>query len=130
LRAASRQSVHFLKSHLRPIPAVEAKRLAQLIADLDDARFAVREKASTKLAKYGARAEPDLRETLQVRCRADFCNRTRSRFKNDPQIPFLTQSQANSIASRNFLFANHLRFSPDFCLSFPENCPVFRSIAY
>jgi RNA polymerase sigma factor (sigma-70 family) len=65
LSAASQQTVAFLKTRLRPIPEVDAKRLARLIADLDDARFAVREKTSAQLAKYGDRAEPALRKTLE-----------------------------------------------------------------
>jgi len=65
LRAASRRTVPFLKTHLRPTPAVDAKCLARLIADLDDERFAIREKASTELAKYGDRAEPALRKMLE-----------------------------------------------------------------
>jgi RNA polymerase sigma factor (sigma-70 family) len=65
MRAASPQTVPFLKRHLRPVADVDAKRLARLIADLDDERFSVREKVSTELAEYGDRAEPALRKTLQ-----------------------------------------------------------------
>jgi RNA polymerase sigma factor (sigma-70 family) len=65
LRAAAQQSVPFLKSRLRPIPAIDAKHLAQRITDLDDGQFAVREKASSELAKYGDRAESALRKKLE-----------------------------------------------------------------
>ncbi len=65
LRAAPQQSVPFLKAHLRPVPAVDAQRVARLIADLDDERFAVRDKASADLAKLGDLAEPFLRKTLE-----------------------------------------------------------------
>jgi RNA polymerase sigma factor (sigma-70 family) len=65
LRAAPQQSIPFLKSHLRPVPAVRAERVARLIADLDDERFAVRDKASADLAKLGDLAEPFLRKTLE-----------------------------------------------------------------
>jgi RNA polymerase sigma factor (sigma-70 family) len=65
LRAAPQQSVPFLKSHLRPVPAVGAKHIARLIADLDDERFAVRDKASADLAKLGDMAGPFLRKSLE-----------------------------------------------------------------
>lgn len=63
-QTAPRQTVPFLKTHLRPIPAVDAQRLARLIADLDDERFAVRDKASVELKKLEDRAEPALRKAL------------------------------------------------------------------
>src|SRR5262249_43705537 len=46
LAADPERSVPFLRRHLRPIAAVEEKRLTQLIADLDSAQFKVREKAA------------------------------------------------------------------------------------
>ncbi|SRR5579883_1535360 len=64
LQAASRQTVPFLKTYLQPIPAVDAQRLARLIADLDDERFSVRDKASVELRKLEDRAEPALRKAL------------------------------------------------------------------
>ena len=36
-----------------------------MIADLDDERFSVRERASTELANYGRQAEAALRKTLE-----------------------------------------------------------------
>jgi RNA polymerase sigma factor (sigma-70 family) len=67
LHAASRHTVPFLKTRLRPAPAVDAKHLARLIADLDDERFEVREKATAELAKWGGGAEPALRKALAGR---------------------------------------------------------------
>ncbi len=65
LLGAPKQTVAFLKTHLHPVPDVEAKHLARLIADLDEERFAVREKATEGLTSYGDRAESALRKTLE-----------------------------------------------------------------
>ncbi len=65
LCAASGQTIPFLKAHLHPVAEVDARRLARLIADLDDEHFSVREKASAELAKYGDQAEAALRKTLE-----------------------------------------------------------------
>jgi hypothetical protein len=64
LAADPRHAVPFLSEHIvLPAPPV-AKRLPQLIADLDAKRFSVREQASKDLAALGARVEPILRQTL------------------------------------------------------------------
>jgi RNA polymerase sigma factor (sigma-70 family) len=65
LAAVSKDSVPFLAEALRPPPPVDEKRVARLVADLDDERFEVREKAQAELAKLGAAAEPALRKALQ-----------------------------------------------------------------
>jgi RNA polymerase sigma factor (sigma-70 family) len=65
LAAAPAQSVPLLKEHLRPVAPVDAKRLAGLIAALDDDAFDVREKASTELEKLGETAEGALRKALE-----------------------------------------------------------------
>jgi len=71
------QSFPFLKKHLRPDPPVDHRRIAQLIADLDNDRFEVREKATIELIRLGKSAEPALRQTLknpasaEVRLRAE-----------------------------------------------------------
>jgi RNA polymerase sigma factor (sigma-70 family) len=50
---------------LAPAPAVDDKRIARLIADLDDDSFEVREGASAALAKLGGAAGPALRRALE-----------------------------------------------------------------
>jgi hypothetical protein len=59
------QAVPFLKKHLSPIAAIDAKRTAQLIKDLDSDEFAIREKATEDLDKLGAAAQPILRQALK-----------------------------------------------------------------
>ncbi len=44
-------SIPFLRKQLHPVSAVDEKRLARLIADLDSDDFAIHQKATTELAK-------------------------------------------------------------------------------
>jgi WD40 repeat protein len=60
-------SAAFLQEKLRPAEALDEKRLAQLIADLDDAAFETRETASRELVRLGERAEAALRRALTNR---------------------------------------------------------------
>jgi sugar lactone lactonase YvrE len=57
--------VPFLRDKLGKSPAVDARRLARLIKDLDDDLFEVREKATGELAALGVLAEPALRQALR-----------------------------------------------------------------
>jgi hypothetical protein len=59
------EAVSFLKASLLKETKTDPNVIARLIADLDDNQFAVREKASSELAKLGYRAEPALREALR-----------------------------------------------------------------
>jgi RNA polymerase sigma factor (sigma-70 family) len=68
LTAVPDQAVALLRQRLQPAPAGDAaqqKKVAQLVAQLDDNDFAVREKASEELEKLGAVAEPELRKALE-----------------------------------------------------------------
>jgi hypothetical protein len=58
------QGVPLLRRRLLPLPTVEPKRLAQLLADLGDKRFAVRAKATEELERLGDLVEPALRKAL------------------------------------------------------------------
>jgi hypothetical protein len=66
LSAAPTESVAFLRDHLRRAIAVkvDAGRVARLIADLDDDRFDVRERATQELEKLGEAVAAPLRRAL------------------------------------------------------------------
>jgi hypothetical protein len=69
LAAVPRQSVAYLEEHLRPLPALpdQEKQIAQLLAELDDARFHTRQRATQKLEVLGKVVEPALRGLLAER---------------------------------------------------------------
>ncbi|MBI1913210.1 MAG: hypothetical protein HYS12_00375 [Planctomycetes bacterium] len=67
LALSPEQAVPFLREHLRPTAAVDARRVAKLLADLDSDRFAVRERATNELAKLGPGVVPQLRKALAGR---------------------------------------------------------------
>src|SRR5207245_6747121 len=64
LVADPKTSVPFLGKHLKPAAPPDSKRIAQLIADLDDKQFVLREKAVAQLKKLGEPAVPALRKAL------------------------------------------------------------------
>lgn len=57
-------SVPFLKERLRQVPKPDPRQIAQLISQLDDQRFKVRQKAVEELEKLGDAAEPALEKLL------------------------------------------------------------------
>jgi WD40 repeat protein len=58
------RSLPFFKERLRPPPAPNMQRMVQLIADLDNDAYRVRERASKELAAAGAQLEDTLRKAL------------------------------------------------------------------
>jgi WD40 repeat protein len=68
LRGGGREVIAFLQNRLRPVAprtAAEREELAQLVADLDDGRYAVRARASSLLENYGEFAVPVLCQVLK-----------------------------------------------------------------
>jgi hypothetical protein len=63
--AAAPDAVTFLGEHLRPAAALDPRRIARLVADLDSDQFKSREEASLELERLGERAEPLLRQALE-----------------------------------------------------------------
>src|SRR5262249_53526423 len=57
-------AVTLLAERLRPVPGPDAKRIAALVADLDNDEFAAREGATQELIKLGPAARSVLRRTL------------------------------------------------------------------
>jgi RNA polymerase sigma factor (sigma-70 family) len=86
LAAAPEQTVPLLRERLRLAPAPDAKRLARLIADLDDDEFAVREKATRELEKLGPLARPALRQVLAGRPSAEVRLRAMKLLKKAEQV--------------------------------------------
>src|SRR5262249_39552773 len=65
LASAPHQAVSLIQSHLKPVPRVDPQRLNQLIVDLDDNKFLVRQRASEELEKLGELAAPILEQILK-----------------------------------------------------------------
>lgn len=65
LAFGSKESVPFIRENLRPIASVDARKIAQFIADLDSDRFETRERATQQLEKLAELAEPALRQALR-----------------------------------------------------------------
>jgi WD40 repeat protein len=61
---APAQTMPYLRARLKPVPAVEEKRIEQLVADLDSNRFTVRQQAYRELAKLGELAAPSLKKAM------------------------------------------------------------------
>jgi WD40 repeat protein len=61
------RAVSLIRDRLKPASTLEAEQIGRWIADLDDDRFAVRDKAFRELAALGDRAEPALRRLLAGR---------------------------------------------------------------
>jgi WD40 repeat protein len=67
LVGAAEQAVPFLAERVRPAVAPDANRVAQLLAELDDDRFPVREQAAQQLEKLGDLVADALRQALTRR---------------------------------------------------------------
>ena len=67
LAACPEKATRLVKDRLPPVAAADPRRVAALIADLDDDAFAVREKATRALEELGASAEGGLRRALAAR---------------------------------------------------------------
>jgi Anaphase-promoting complex subunit 4 WD40 domain len=66
LARCGEHALPFLKERLRAaaVPHVDARRIEKLLADLEGNRYAVRQKASAELLRYGEMAEVPLRKLL------------------------------------------------------------------
>jgi len=65
LQRVPEPAVRLLRQRLQPIATVEAKRVEQLVAELEDERFEVRRRAADELSKLAELAEPFLRKRLE-----------------------------------------------------------------
>jgi len=64
LTAAPKDALALLKGKIKPAPAVEPKRIGELIAQLDAGQHAVREKAKSELLQIGEQALPAIDKAL------------------------------------------------------------------
>jgi RNA polymerase sigma factor (sigma-70 family) len=62
--AGAGQGVALLREKVRPVAAVDPRRLARLVADLDDPEFRVRDRGTRQLRDLGELAAPALRRAL------------------------------------------------------------------
>jgi hypothetical protein len=65
LARSPRQTVVFLRDHLRSVAAADHDRVTRLLADLDSNEFSARDQAGRELERLGESAEPALRTALQ-----------------------------------------------------------------
>src|SRR5262249_37769105 len=65
LSAAPQQAFPRLKEQLKPAASTDSKRINELIGQLDDDDFTVRQQATTELEKLGAGAGPALRKAVE-----------------------------------------------------------------
>jgi hypothetical protein len=75
LAAVPRQAVRFLRARLRPVTPVNAERVKELLAGLEDKRYAVRHRAEAELEKLAEQAEPFLRRRLKENPSVEFRQR-------------------------------------------------------
>ncbi len=61
---AREKAVAFLRRHLRPVPAEMGQRFQELVADLQDTGFAIRQAAAQELRRRFGSFEPGLRQAL------------------------------------------------------------------
>jgi WD40 repeat protein len=71
LAAAADKAVPFLKARLRSAEAIDPKKLAKWLADLDADDFDARDRAAHELYRLGAQAEPELRKALAAKPSAE-----------------------------------------------------------
>ena len=75
LAAAPEPAVALLRDRLSSSPQADPQRLARLLEELDDQRFAVRKRATEELERLGCEAEPALRKKLAERPSAEALRR-------------------------------------------------------
>ena len=83
------QAVEWIRARLKPVPAVDANRIAALVEDLDNARYPQRQQATAALEGMAELAESALRQALS-------CNPTLERKQ---RLEFLLAKVENAVAS-------------------------------
>lgn len=78
LTAAPASTLPYLAERLRPVVAVDARRVEKLLANLDSEQFAVRDAAARELTEMGEQVEPALRRVLKGKPSLEVSKRVRS----------------------------------------------------
>jgi RNA polymerase sigma factor (sigma-70 family) len=86
LAATPKETVTFFKDNLRPVK-VDARRVTQLIADLESNEFGVRHKAEEQLEYLGKYVRPHLRQALADKPSLDVSKRIDALLKRLPYDP-------------------------------------------
>jgi WD40 repeat protein len=96
LAGAGNLAVPFMQERIKPPVGVPAKRLEQLLVDLDSPSFEVRNKASEQLQKLGELAEPALRQALTAQPALELRQRLEKLLEDAPsfRVPAPDQLQA------------------------------------
>jgi WD40 repeat protein len=84
--ASPKSATSALAERVRLAEAVDSKKLAQILGDLDNPRFPVREAAAKELAKLTEQVEPALRQALERKPSAEVRRRLES-ILSAPAIP-------------------------------------------
>lgn len=75
--ASPSEALKLFAEKIKPVEPLDATRIQQLLADLDNAKFAVRESASKALGDLGQQAKPYLEEVVKTTNSAEVLNRAR-----------------------------------------------------
>jgi HEAT repeat protein len=87
LAASPARTIAYLMARLQPVPELNPKRVAQMIADLDSKQFIVREAATKALAALGERAQPALRQALRGKPSAEVRRRLEGLLAAPHRVP-------------------------------------------
>jgi hypothetical protein len=94
--AAPADAVKFFAEKIKPVEALDPKRIQRLLADLDSNEFAVREAASKALDGLDQQAQPYLEETLKSAKSAEVRDRVK-RILERQQGAAITSEQLRQI---------------------------------
>jgi WD40 repeat protein len=90
-----KQGVALLEQHVQPVPAPDAKRVSQLVGDLNHPKFDVRQQATAELEKLGELVVPNLQKQLQ----GDITLEARQRVET--LLKRLSQSSTKGVSMRD-----------------------------
>ncbi len=93
LAAAPARAVPMLRENLRSLMGIDATQIERLIVQLDHDRFAMREKASSALARLGRVAEPALARALARKPSPEVERRARALLEKLEKLPHTVEQE-------------------------------------